>query len=330
LFTLRLFREHPDVLKKYQDRFRYIMVDEYQDTNRMQYDFIGLLSGERQNLCVVGDDDQSIYAWRGASLSNILDFEHDFPGTKVVRLEQNYRSFGNILKAANGVIKNNERRMDKSLWTTQDDGPEVMLYKAPGGDEEAEWVASRIQQIKYEKKLSFEDFAVIYRANVFSRQFEQAMRKLHIPYLVVGGMSYFEYREVKDIAAYLRVVVNPRDELSLLRIANTPKRGLGPTTLGSLSDFARQQDITLLEAFVRANEVDWLTGKPAEAAQGLARMVGKYKTLFDTSTEMAATLRELVSEINYRDHIQSLYKTPSAVSQRLQNVEDFIGALAHF
>src|SRR5208337_4810063 len=330
LFTLRLFREHPDVLKKYQDRFRYIMVDEYQDTNRMQYDLIGLLAGERKNLCVVGDDDQSIYAWRGASLSNILDFEHDFPGATVVRLEQNYRSFGNILKAANGVIRNNERRMEKSLWTTQGDGPKVMLYKASGGDEEAEWVASRIQQVKYEQKLSFEDFAVIYRANVFSRQFEQAMRSLHIPYSVVGGMSYFEYMEVKDIAAYLRIIANPRDELSLLRMANTPKRGLGPTTLGSLSDFARQQNITLLEAFVRADEIDGLTGKTAEAAQELATIVGKYKTLFDTNKEMAAMLRELTSEINYRDHIQGLYKTPNAVSQRLQNVEDFIGALAHF
>jgi len=330
LFTLRLFREHPEVLKKYQDRFRYIMVDEYQDTNRMQYNFIGLLAGERKNLCVVGDDDQSIYGWRGASLSNILDFEQDFPDTTVVRLEQNYRSFGNILKAANSVIRNNGRRMEKSLWTTQENGPEVMLYKASGGDEEADWVASRIQQIKYEKKLAFEDFAVIYRANVFSRQFEQAMRRLHIPYSVVGGMSYFEYREVKDIAAYLRIIANPRDELSLLRIANTPKRGLGPTTLGSISDFARRQDITLLEAFVRANEVDGLTGKPAEAAQGLAAIAGKYKSLFAANKEMAEVLRELISEINYRDHLQGLYKTPNAVSQRLQNVEDFIGALAHF
>ncbi len=330
LFTLRLFREHPEVLKKYQDRFRYIMVDEYQDTNRAQYDFVGLLAGERKNLCVVGDDDQSIYAWRGASLSNILDFEQDFPGTTVVRLEQNYRSYGNILKAANGVIRSNQRRMEKSLWTNQADGPEVMLYKASGGDEEAEWVASRIQQIKYEQKLSFEDFAVIYRANVFSRQFEQAMRKLYIPYSVVGGMSYFEYREVKDIAAYLRIIANPRDELSLLRIANTPKRGLGPTTLGSLSDFARQQNITLLEAFVRADEIDGLTGKPAEAAQGFAKIVEKHRSLFETNKEMAATLRELTSEINYRDHIQGLYKTPNAVSQRLQNVEDFIETLAHF
>jgi superfamily I DNA/RNA helicase len=330
LLTLRLFREHPDVLKKYQDRFRYIMVDEYQDTNRVQYDFIGLLAGERKNLCVVGDDDQSIYAWRGASLSNILDFEHDFPGATVVRLEQNYRSFGNILKAANGVIMHNKQRMEKSLWTSQGDGPAVMLYKASGGDEEAEWVANRIQQIKYDKKLSFEDFAVIYRANVFSRHFEQAMRRLRIPYSVVGGTSYFEHREVKDVAAYLRVIVNPRDELSLLRIANTPKRGLGPTTLGSLSDFARQQSIGLLESFVRANEIDGLPRKSAEAAQDFAIMVRKYKSLFDTNKEMSATLRELATEINYRDHIQGLYKTPGAVSQRLQNVEAFIESLAHF
>ncbi len=330
LLTLKLFREYPDVLKKYQDRFRYIMVDEYQDTNRAQYDFIRLLAGQRRNLCVVGDDDQSIYAWRGASLSNILDFEKDFPGAMVVRLEQNYRSFGNILKAANAVIRNNKRRMEKSLWTTRVDGLKVRVYKAPGGEEEAEWVADRIQQVKYEKKLSFGDFAVIYRANAFSRQFEQALRRLRIPYSVVGGMSYFEYREVKDLVAYLRTIVNPGDELSLLRIANTPRRGLGTTTLCSLSDFARGQGVALFEVFGRADKIDGLKGKPAEAAQGFALLIEKYKSLFASNREMAGTLRELSREINYRDHIHGLYKSPDAVSQRLQNIEGFIESFAHY
>lgn len=329
LLTLKLFNEHPEVLEKYQERFRYIMVDEYQDTNRVQYAFIRLLSGERKNLCVVGDDDQSIYAWRGANMGNILDFEKDFPGAAIVRLEQNYRSFGNILKAANEVIKNNKRRMEKALWTDRGDGPEVKLYKAPDSDAEAEWVANRIQQVKYEKKLSFEDFAIIYRANVFSRQFEEALRKLRIPYSVVGGMSYFEHREIKDLAAYLRIIANPRDELSLLRIANIPKRGLGPTALGGLSNFAQQQKITLLDAFVRAGEAG-LGRQAAEAAQGLAALIEKYKSLFIHTTDMAATLRALNEEIGYRDHVHGLYKTQDAVLQRLQNIDGFIESLEHY
>ncbi|MBF0559512.1 MAG: UvrD-helicase domain-containing protein [Nitrospirae bacterium] len=330
LLTLKLFREHPDTLKKYQDRFRYIMVDEYQDTNRMQYDFIRLLAGERKNLCVVGDDDQSIYAWRGASLNNILDFEKDFPGAAVVRLEQNYRSFGNILKAANSVIKNNKRRMTKSLWTELGEGPSVKLYKAPGADEEADWVAERIQQVRYEKNLAFEDFAVIYRANVFSRQFEQALRRLRMPYTVVGGTSYFEYREVKDLSAYLRIIGNPLDELSLLRIANTPRRGLGPTTLGTLTDYARSKGTTLLEALGRAGEIEGLNSKSVEAAKGLAVLLEKYKALFSRQKGMSETLRELAGEIGYRNHIQELFKTPDAVSQRLQNIEGFIESLAYY
>ncbi|HEX8947433.1 MAG TPA: UvrD-helicase domain-containing protein [Dissulfurispiraceae bacterium] len=330
LLTLRLFRECPDVLEKYRDRFRYLMVDEYQDTNRVQYDFVRLLAGERKNLCVVGDDDQSIYAWRGANLSNILDFERDFPGAHVVRLEQNYRSFGNILKAANAVIKNNKQRMEKALWTDRGDGPEVKLYKAPDGDSEAEWVASRIQQLRFEKNLSFGDFAVIYRANAFSRQFEQALRQQRIPYSVVGGMSYFEYREVKDLASYLRIIANPRDEMSLLRIANIPKRGLGPAALGAIAEFARQREVPLLEALAVSGEIAGLGTQPAKAARELAALLANYKSLFAKGRNMSETLRDLAAEINYRDHLSGLYKTPSAVMQRLENIEGFVASLAHY
>ena len=225
ILTLKLFREYPDVCEKYQERFGHIMVDEYQDTNRVQYELIRLLAGERRNLCVVGDDDQSIYGWRGADLGNILDFEKDFPGTVTVRLEQNYRSFGHILSAANGVIKNNTRRMEKSLWTERGAGPEVNIFRAADAESEAEWVADRISMIRFERNVPYEDFAVIYRANIFSRPFEAAMRSKRIPYVVVGGTSYFEHKEIKDLAAYLKIIANPSDDLSLLRAAGAPKRG---------------------------------------------------------------------------------------------------------
>ena len=255
LLTLKLFREFPAVCEKYRERFGYIMVDEYQDTNRVQYELIKLLSGERRNLCVVGDDDQSIYGWRGADLGNILDFEKDFPGTVTVRLEQNYRSFGHILSAANGVIRNNTRRMEKSLWTERGDGPKVNMFRAADAESEAAWVADRISMIKFERNVPYEDFAVLYRANMFSRPFEAALRSKRIPYSVVGGTSYFEHKEIKDLAAYLKIIANPSDDLSLLRAAGAPKRGLGTSALTLLSDFAKSGSLSLLDAFEKAREV---------------------------------------------------------------------------
>lgn len=330
LLTVKLFREYSEVREKYMDRFRYIMVDEYQDTNRVQYDLVKLLTGERKNLCVVGDDDQSIYGWRGADPGNILDFEKDFPGTLVVRLEQNYRSYGNILTAANGVIENNKNRMVKSLWTDRGEGPMVNVLKAVDGDDEAGWVADRISMIQYKRKCPYEDFAVIYRANIFSRPFEEALRRLRIPYSVVGGTSYFERKEIKDIAAYLKIIANQSDDLSLLRAANTPRRGLGPSAIGKLSVFARAASITLLEAFGRAGEIAGLGGNAAEAAAGFAGLIGRYREMFKKSGEMADVLRSLMEEINYRDFIYELYKTPEAALRKMENLEGFIGSIAHY
>ena len=330
LLTLRLFREHPDVLEKYRQRFRYLMIDEYQDTNRIQYDFIKLLAGERQNLCVVGDDDQSIYGWRGASQSNMRDFGKDYPGAVIVKLEQNYRSSGNILLAANGVIKNNKRRMEKALWTEKGEGPAVNVFKAIDGDDEAKWVAGRIVQLQYEKKLSYEDFAIIYRANLFSRQFEEALRREKVPYSVVGGLSYFEHREVKDLASYLKTIANPRDDLSLVRIANTPKRGLGPSALVKLSDFARDNSLGLLEAFKRAGEVAGLGEKVADSARQFAALIEKYRSLFGKKREMGNILKDLAEEINYRDYLCTLHKTPEAAMKRLENVAGFADSLTYY
>ena len=330
LLTLKLFREHPEVLEKYRERFRHIMVDEYQDTNRVQYEFIKLLAGERKNLCVVGDDDQSIYGWRGANLGNILDFEKDFPGTVTVRLEQNYRSFGHILKAANGVIKNNGKRMEKSLWTERGDGPKVNVYKATDTEGEAEWVVERISMIKFERNIPYEDFAVIYRANIFSRPFEEALRSRRIPYSVVGGTSYFEHKEIKDLAAYLKIIANPSDDLSLLRAANAPKRGLGPSALSALSDFKRSNSLSLLDAFGKASGISGLGQKAAASAEALFGLITRYRDMFGKVPGMGKTLKELIEEINYRDYITELYKTPEAAFRRIENIEGFIDSMARF
>jgi DNA helicase-2/ATP-dependent DNA helicase PcrA len=330
LLTLKLFREHPEVLDRYRKMFRYIMVDEYQDTNRVQYDFIKMLAGENKNLCVVGDDDQSIYGWRGANLGNILDFEKDFPGTVTVRLEQNYRSFGHILKAANGVIRNNRKRMEKSLWTERGDGPKVNILKARDTEDEAAWVVDRIETIKLERNLPYEDFAVIYRANIFSGPFEEALRGHRIPYSVVGGTSYFENKEIKDIAAYLKIIANPSDDLSLLRAANAPKRGLGASALGMLSDFGRSHSMGLLEAFRKASEIPDLGPKAASSANALYGLIMNYRDMFARGREMGKTLKTLIEEINYRDYISGLYKTPEAAFRKLENLDGFIESITRF
>jgi superfamily I DNA/RNA helicase len=330
LLTTELFRNHPDLLKKYQKRFQYIMVDEYQDTNRVQYNLMKMLSGPKRNLCVVGDDDQSIYGWRGANLGNILDFEKDFPGTVVVRLEQNYRSFGHILQAANGVIKNNTLRMEKSLWTERDLGPKVNVFKADDNDDEAQWVADRIELIKFENRAKYDDIAIIYRANLFSRPFEEALRKKRVPYTVVGGTSYFDHREIKDLASYLKICANHKDDLSLLRIVNIPRRGLGPAALGKLVEFSKNNSMSLLDACRRAGEVSDLNDKIKHAAIDLAALLDRYTERFKDSKNMSKAFRSLIEEINYRDYLHELHKNPQAALKRIEAYEDFISSLAHY
>ncbi len=330
LHTLQLFREHPDVLRKYQARFRYIMVDEYQDTNRVQYGLVSLLAGMHKNLCVVGDDDQSIYGWRGASLGNILDFERDFPGTVIVRLEQNYRSFGNILEAANGVIRNNKKRMQKSLWTEQGGGSRVNIFRADNTDDEAQWVADHIELLKFERNASYGDVAILYRANLFSRPFEEAFRRKRIPYTVVGGTSYFDHREIKDLASYLKICANQRDDLSLLRVANVPKRGLGPGALGKLAAFAQEHKMPLLDAFRRADEVPELGGSLKKNARVLADLIERYSVRFAQRRDIHAAFRDLVEEIGYREHLRDLHKNPQAVLRRIEGYEDFISSMSRY
>ena len=330
LLTLQLFREHPSVLQRYQEKFSYMMVDEYQDTNKVQYELIKMLAGQKRNLCVVGDDDQSIYGWRGANLYNILDFEKDFPGTVIVRLEQNYRSTGNILQAANGVINNNRKRMEKSLWSAGSKGPLVNVFRAADSEKEARWVSDRIALIRYEKNIAYENFAVLYRANLFSRPFEEALRINRIPYTVVGGTSYFERKEVKDLAAYLKIIANPFDDMSLLRAANAPKRGLGPSTISRFADFEKEKAISLLEAFRRNSEVPGLGKMVSEAVNRFIDLLDRYVILFQTPGEMAKALKNLAEEVNYKNYIYELYKTPEAAAQRIENVDGFIQSLSQY
>ncbi len=330
VLTLKLFREHPDILAKYRDKYKYIMVDEYQDTNSVQYDFIKLLAGNTMNLCVVGDDDQSIYGWRGADIGNILNFEKDFRDTVTIRLEQNYRSFDHILKAANGVIKNNRKRMEKSLWTDKGAGPKVNIFQATNTEDEAEWVAGKIDFIKHDKNLAYEDIAIIYRANLFSKPFEEAMRRQRIPYTVVGGTSYFERKEIMDISAYLKVIANPSDTLSLLRAVNAPKRGIGPAALNALSEYASTQSLSFIEAFEKASEIEKLGQRALSSAESFSELIARYRNLFENSRDMAKTLKDLIEEIDYKDYLIRLYKTPEAAYRRIENLDGFVESVAHY
>jgi len=228
------------------------------------------------------------------------------------------------------VIRNNRTRMDKSLWTERGSGPKVNIFKAVDTEDEADWVADRISAIMLERNIACADVAVIYRANTFSRPFEEALRRQRIPYSVVGGTSYFERKEVKDLAAYLKIIANPSDDLSLLRAASTPKRGIGASALGALSDFAQSNSVNLTKAFGKAADIAGLGQRAATSAAALYELICRYRDLFNKGMEMGKTLRKLIEEINYRDHILHLHKTPEAAFRRIENIEGFIGSMTHY
>ena len=247
LKTLTLFSEHPPVLAAYQHKFSHILVDEYQDTNMAQYMLVRLIAGESRNLCVVGDDDQSIYGWRGADLRNILEFERDFPDCRVIKLEQNYRSTSNILDAANQVIAHNAGRKEKALWTDAGEGEKIRVYRALDERDEAAWVVRAIEG-RMKRGARAGDFAVFYRTNAQSRVLEEAMVRRGVPYRVYGGMKFYDRKEVKDVLAYMRAVANPDDDQSVRRIINEPRRGIGDATIETLAQFAQREGMSLLTA----------------------------------------------------------------------------------
>ncbi|MBQ7975203.1 MAG: UvrD-helicase domain-containing protein, partial [Clostridia bacterium] len=246
--TIQLLSENKDIREKYQEKFQYIMVDEYQDTNNAQYMLISLLAGKYRNLCVVGDDDQSIYKFRGANIRNILDFEVEFPEVKTIKLEQNYRSTSNILNAANAVIANNNERKGKNLWTDRGDGDKITLYTAANEHEEGEYIAKNIERMA-NSDVPYSDFAVLYRINAQSRVIEEMLMRRGIPYHIHGGHRFYDHKEIKDIIAYLRLIYNPADDVSLRRIINEPKRGIGKTTVDKAQKIADTYNIPLFRVF---------------------------------------------------------------------------------
>lgn len=274
LNAVNLLKGNSDILRYYQERFRYLMVDEYQDTNTVQYQLIKLLADKYRNLCVVGDDDQCIYQWRGADITNILGFEKDFPDAKVIKLEENYRSYGNILDAANSVIKNNKGRKQKKLWTKAEAGRKVTYSRLDTEREEAQFVSRQIDMMSDEHE--YKDFAILYRTNAQSRTFEEALSKRNIPYRVLGSLRYYDRKEIKDIMSYMRLVTTPKDDIALMRVINEPKRGIGSKTIEKLHVLAQVRGCSIMEVLMDEEVIAGLPKKAAKAAQEFVDCILKY------------------------------------------------------
>ncbi len=322
-YTVELFKKYPDILKKYQQQFLHILVDEYQDTNQTQYELVKLLSGERKNVCVVGDDDQSIYGFRGADIYNILNFEKHYDNTEVLRLEQNYRSTQNILDAAWSVVQNNKNRKEKKLWTENDAGELVTCYKAMDETDEAGYVGTKIEEWHAEG-VDFSDFAIFYRTNAQSRIFEQALRSANIPYQIVGGLGFYDRMEIKDLIAYLRVVCNPDDSISVRRIINVPARGIGPTSLERLMNFADKHEISLFEAVVRVDE-------NTEISTGINRKINRFAKIFNKygPDDLPAEVLEHILEVTgYLEHFRS--QRSIEAQNRVENIEELMNAVYEY
>lgn len=326
MMTLRLFDQNKDVLAYYQQRYQYIHVDEYQDTNHAQYQLVKLLASRFKNICVVGDADQSIYGWRGADMQNILDFEKDYPQAKVVLLEENYRSTKKILQAANNVINHNKNRRPKKLWTQNDEGEQIVYHRANNEQEEAVFVASTIDNIVREQGKNFKDFAVLYRTNAQSRTIEEALLKSNIPYTMVGGTKFYSRKEIRDVIAYLNILANTSDNISFERIVNEPKRGVGPGTLEKIWSFAYEQNMSLLDASSNVM-MSPLKGKAAQAVWDLANLILTLRSKLDSLTVTEIT-ENLLDKTGYLEALQVQNTLESQA--RIENIEEFLSVTKNF
>ena len=332
LLVHRLFEEFPEVLEHYRETYRYLLIDEYQDTNAAQFTIVKMLAGDRCNLCVVGDDDQSIYSWRGADVSNILDFPDFFPNTKVIKLEQNYRSTSSILDAANAVIGGaGGKRHEKKLWSELGSGERVQAVKTANGESEAEFIAGMIRQMRGENpELTFRDFAILYRSNHLSRQIEQTLRRNAIPYRLVGGQEFFKRREIKDAVAYLKLLVNPRDDQSLLRILGTPPRGLAQKAVELLKLHRHETHRPMLEILADPEFRKLLSLKAAEGAAELTGAFAAGREEFREPGTLAAKINGFLKNVGYLDGLQRIYKDLCDAMKRRENVDEFVNAVAQY
>ena len=325
MMTIQLFQRVPEVLEYYQRKFQYIHVDEYQDTNRAQYMLVKMLANRFQNLCVVGDSDQSIYRWRGADIANILSFEKDYPNATVILLEQNYRSTKRILLAANKVIENNLNRKAKNLWTENPEGNKLVYYRADSEQGEAQFVAGKIKELTRDgKKLS--DIAILYRTNAQSRVMEEVLLKSNIEYAIVGGIKFYDRKEIKDMLAYLRLISNPDDDISLQRVINVPKRGIGSSSVDKMANFAAMHDISLYKA-LDSVELIGLSPKITKAAREFRDLIGNY-----TNMQEFLSVTELVEEVLEKTGYREMLKAEKSLEaqSRLENLEELLSVTKNF
>ena len=324
-YTIKILMENPDVLEYYSNKFQYILVDEYQDTNKSQFTLITMLASKHGNITAVGDNDQGIYSFRGADISNILNFEKDFPGTKIIKLEQNYRCTGNILKVANAVIKNNEVKYDKKLWTENEVGNLPKVFSADNEYDEGRYIAEQVEHLRREEKYKYSDFAVLYRMNTQSRAIEEILRREAIPYKIVGGLKFYERKEIKDIISYLRLVQNPADNLSLNRIINEPKRGIGKTSLDKIAQIAEENNISMYEVIKHAE------------VYGLNRVYLNSREFIDCIESIIAkkdelTISELVKKILKDTGYTRALENENTIEaeNRIANLEEFLNVAVEF
>ena len=324
-YTIKILTENPECLEYYWGKFRYILVDEYQDTNKAQFALISLLAAQNGNITVVGDNDQGIYSFRGADISNILNFEKDFPGTKIIKLEQNYRSTKNILNVANEIIKNNKKTYEKNLWTEKEEGHNPKVYVSDNEYEEANFIVEQIEHLKTEEYYKYSDFAILYRMNAQSRSIEDILRRENIPYQIIGGLKFYERKEIKDIIAYLRLIQNNNDNLSLQRIINEPKRGIGKTSLEKIEQISDANDISMYEVIKRAS--DFGLGKIGEKAQEFVQAIEELSSKKDDML-ISDLIKLTLNKTGYTKSLEEEGKTQA--ESRLENLEEFLTVAMEF
>ena len=324
-YTIKILQENEDIREYYRGKFKYVLVDEYQDTNKSQFTLVTILASRYKNITVVGDNDQGIYSFRGADISNILNFEKDFPGTKIIKLEQNYRCTGNILKAANSVISNNEVKYKKELWTQNEEGNLPKVYQAENEYDEATYVVEQIEHLKREEYYKYNDFAILYRMNTQSRAIEDILRRENIPYKIIGGLKFYERKEIKDIIAYLRLIQNPNDNLSLRRIVNEPKRGIGKTSLDKIEALSNETEIPMYEIIKRANEFG--LNRVFLSSREFVNTIEELRTKKDDML-ISDLIKETLRKTGYTKALQD--ENTIEAENRIENLDEFLTVAIEF